>query len=124
MFAAFSIPKPESCADCHIVRSLNKYIGECPLNNNARVSLGDNCRDANCKLLFFDDMRNTFSAAQIREVLETLIQNADELEQISNESVDENKKKDVENELKGIAFAMKVLVKKLGIKDVEKWVLG
>jgi len=122
MFAAFSFPKPESCAKCPLLMASNKFSGICALNRDIRTSLESEVRAPHCPLIFLDDMRNTFPISKVKEAYEVLIKNADELESIiEDDRVDATKKENAESELRGILLAMKVIAEKLRLQDVKEW---
>jgi len=122
MFAAFSFPKPESCAKCPLLMASNKFSGVCALNREIRTSLESKDRAPHCPLIFLDDMRNTFPISKVREAYDVLINKADELESIIEDSkADTSHKAAAESELRGILLSMKVIADKLKIQDVKEW---
>jgi len=121
-FAAFSIKKPKSCADCVLLLNRNNFSGACIINEQFRMPIDKTKRADNCPLVFIDDERKVFPAATVKEAFDELLELADGLESFANDDKeDEEVRQNATWKRQGILAAIRMFGDKMRIMDVDEW---
>jgi len=121
-FAAFTIKKPESCAECDLLINRNIFSGSCIINKEFRMPLDKTKRADNCPLVFIDEDRCVFPVTAVREAFDVLLTMADDLENAANDP-DSSEEAVLKTTWKrqGILEAIKAFGDKLRVLDVREW---
>jgi len=121
-FAAFTIKKPESCAECELLINKNIFSGSCIINKDFRMPLDKTKRADNCPLVFIDEDRCVFPVTTVKEAFDVLLSLADELEITANDP-DATEEVSLKSTWKrqGILEAIKAFGNKMRVIDVQDW---
>jgi len=121
-FAAFTIKKPESCAECDLLINKNIFSGSCIINKDFRMPIDKTKRAGNCPLVFIDEDRCVFPVTTVKEAFDDLLSLADELETTANDpgSPEDTALKSTWKR-QGILEAIKAFGNKMRVLDVQEW---